>query len=182
MAMRAHWRRLRDSGKAAAYLRQCVVNRSRSVLRHHRVADRNARQLLPDMPSAEEGVLALLERSAVVAALHALPAKQREVVVLRYYANLSGPQIASVMGITPGSGGISDRAATAALIQPTASCLPAPCRPAWSREVSLVILRCTQSVSYDKTILVGNRHTLRRRRRGWVCGLAMAIQSVTAMR
>jgi RNA polymerase sigma-70 factor (sigma-E family) len=103
MAMRAHWRRLRDSGKAAAYLRQCVVNRSRSVLRHHRVADRNARQLLPDMPSAEEGALALLERSAVVAALHALPAKQREVVVLRYYADLSGPQIASVMGITQGS-------------------------------------------------------------------------------
>ena len=74
VAMRAHWRRLRDSGKAAAYLRQCVVNRSRSVLRRQRVASRNARQLLPDMPSAEEGALALLERSAVVAALHALPA------------------------------------------------------------------------------------------------------------
>ena len=103
VAMRAHWRRLRDSGKAAAYLRQCVVNRSRSVLRRQRVAGRNARQLLPDMPSAEEGALALLERSAVVAALHALPARQREVVVLRYYADLSGPQIASVMGITQGS-------------------------------------------------------------------------------
>jgi RNA polymerase sigma-70 factor (sigma-E family) len=103
VAMRAHWRRLRDSGKAAAYLRQCVVNRSRSVLRRQRVADRNARQLLPDMPSAEEGALALLERSAVVAALHELPARQREVVVLRYYADLSGPQIASVMGITQGS-------------------------------------------------------------------------------
>jgi RNA polymerase sigma-70 factor (sigma-E family) len=103
VAMRAHWRRLRDSGKAAAYLRQCVVNGSRSVLRRQRVADRNARQLLPDMPSAEEGALALLERSAVVAALHALPARQREVVVLRYYADLSGPQIASVMGITQGS-------------------------------------------------------------------------------
>ena len=103
VAMRAHWRRLRDSGKSAAYLRQCVVNRSRSVLRRQRVADRNAQQLLPDTPSAEEGALALLERSAVVAALHALPAKQREVVVLRYYADLSGPQIASVMGITQGS-------------------------------------------------------------------------------
>jgi len=103
VAMHARWHSLRDSGKAAAYLRQCVVNRSRSVLRRQRVADRNARQSLPDMPSAEEGALTLLGRSAVVAALHALPARQREVVVLRYYADLSGPQIASVMGITQGS-------------------------------------------------------------------------------
>jgi RNA polymerase sigma factor (sigma-70 family) len=55
------------------------------------------------MPSAEEGALALLEQSAVAAALKALPARQREVVVLPYFADLSGPQIASAMGITPGS-------------------------------------------------------------------------------
>ena len=34
VAMHANWRRLRDSGKASSYLRRCVVNRSRSVLRH----------------------------------------------------------------------------------------------------------------------------------------------------
>jgi RNA polymerase sigma-70 factor (sigma-E family) len=103
VAMHAHWRRLRDSGKAVAYLRRCVLNRSRSVLRHQKVVDRNAPQPLPDMPSAEEGALALLEQSTVAAALKTLPARQREVMVLRYFADLSGPQIASALGITPGA-------------------------------------------------------------------------------
>ena len=46
VAMYASWRRLRDSGKASSYLRRCVVNRSRSVLRHRVVVEsggRNAR-------------------------------------------------------------------------------------------------------------------------------------------
>jgi DNA-directed RNA polymerase specialized sigma24 family protein len=33
-ALPAAWPRLRDNEKALTYLRQCVVNRSRSVLRH----------------------------------------------------------------------------------------------------------------------------------------------------
>jgi RNA polymerase sigma-70 factor (sigma-E family) len=103
VAMHANWRRLRDSGKALSYLRQCVVNRSRSVLRHRIIVDRHAPQPMPDMPSAEQGALALLERSAVVDALHALSARQREVVVLRYYAEFSEAQIASAMGISRGA-------------------------------------------------------------------------------
>jgi DNA-directed RNA polymerase specialized sigma24 family protein len=52
IAMHGGWRRLRDSDKALWYLRQSVVNRSRSVLRHRVVVDRNAPQPTPDMPSA----------------------------------------------------------------------------------------------------------------------------------
>lgn len=103
VAMHANWRRLRDSEKALLYLRRCVVNRSRSVLRHRVVVDRNAPQLLPEMPSAEQGAIALLERSAVVAALRGLSPRQREALVLRYYAELSEAQIASAMGISRGS-------------------------------------------------------------------------------
>ena len=55
------------------------------------------------MPSAESGALALLERSAVMAALRRLPDRQREAVVLRYYGDLSEAQIAAAMGITPGA-------------------------------------------------------------------------------
>ena len=44
--------------------------------------------------------MALLERSAVVAALRALPARQRETLVLRYYADLSRAQIAGAMAIS----------------------------------------------------------------------------------
>jgi RNA polymerase sigma-70 factor (sigma-E family) len=103
IAMHSSWRRLRDSEKALSYLRQSVVNRSRSVLRHRMVVDRNAPKPAPDMPSAEQGALSLLERSAVVAALRELPPRQREALVLRYYGDLSEAQIASAMGISRGA-------------------------------------------------------------------------------
>jgi hypothetical protein len=57
IAIHANWRRLQDIDKAAGYLRQCVVNRSHSVLRHRGVVNRNMHQPLPDMPSAEEDFL-----------------------------------------------------------------------------------------------------------------------------
>ncbi len=102
-AMHHAWRRLRDSDKALSYLRQAVVNRSRSVLRHRTVIDRNAPKPAPDEPSAEQGALALIERSAVVAALRTLPDRQREAIVLRYYADLSEADIAATMGISKGA-------------------------------------------------------------------------------
>ena len=103
VAMHGGWHRLRDNDKALAYLRQAVVNRSRSVLRHRQVVDRNAPKPAPDMPSAEHGAIALFERSAVIAALRTLPARQREAVVLRFYADLPEAQIAETMRISRGA-------------------------------------------------------------------------------
>jgi RNA polymerase sigma-70 factor (sigma-E family) len=103
VAMHTGWRRVRDRDKALAYLRQSVVNRSRSVLRHRTVVDKNAPKPAPDEPSAEQGAMALLERTAVIAALRELPERQREALVLRYYADLSEAQIASAMGISRGA-------------------------------------------------------------------------------
>ena len=103
VAMHGGWQRLRDAEKALAYLRQAVVNRSRSVLRHRTVIDKNMQKAPPDMPSAEHGALVLLERHAVVAALRDLPERQREAIVLRYYADLSEAQIAASMGISRGA-------------------------------------------------------------------------------
>ena len=103
VAMHDGWRRLRDNDKALSYLRQSVVNRSRSVLRHQVVVDRNAPKPAPDMPSAEQGAMTLLERSAVVTALRTLPARQREALVLRFYGDLSEAQIAASMGISKGA-------------------------------------------------------------------------------
>jgi len=108
VAMHSSWRRLRDSEKALAYLRQAVVNRSRSRLRHLKVADRKAPALLSTdsvagLPSAEHGALAALERERVMRALRSLPVRQREVLVLRYYADLSEAQIAEAMGISTGA-------------------------------------------------------------------------------
>ena len=103
VAMHSVWRRLGDSDKALSYLRRSVVNRSRSVLRHRGVADRTAPERPADMPCAEHSAFVLLERSAVVADLRALPPRQREALVLRYYGDMSVTQIASVMGISRGS-------------------------------------------------------------------------------
>src|SRR5215475_6063489 len=102
-AMHVAWRRLRDSEKALSYLRQAVVNKSRSVLRHRTVVDKNAPKPAPDEPSAEHAAMALIERTAVVAALRALPDRQREALVLRYYADFSEADIATTMGISRGA-------------------------------------------------------------------------------
>ncbi len=97
------WRRLRDPENALAYLRQSVVNRSRSRLRHQKVEDRKAPRPMPDAPSAEYGALHAVERSAVMTALRDLPRRQREVLVLRYYSDLSEAQIADALGISSGA-------------------------------------------------------------------------------
>ena len=102
-AMHTALRRLRDSDKALSYLRQAVVNKSRSVLRHRTVVDKNAPKPAPDEPSAEHAAMALIERTAVVAALRALPERQREAIVLRYYADFSEADIAAAMGISRGA-------------------------------------------------------------------------------
>ena len=102
-AMHVAWRRLNDKDKALQYLRQTVVNKSRSVLRHRKVVDMHAPKPAPDEPSAEQGALVLLERSAVAAALRSLPERQREAIALRYYADFSEADIAKAMGISKGA-------------------------------------------------------------------------------
>jgi len=103
IAMHDGWHRLRDEDKALSYLKQAVVNRSKSVLRHRSVVDRNAPKPAPDMPSAEQGAISRLERSAVITALRGLPDRQRQALVLRYYADMSEAQIAEMMGISKGA-------------------------------------------------------------------------------
>ena len=103
VAMHGAWRRLREPEKALSYLRQSVVNRSRSVLRHRAVVEKYAPKGLPDAPSAENGAITELERSAVVKALGALPNRLREALVLRYYGDLSEAEIAQTMGISRGA-------------------------------------------------------------------------------
>ena len=103
VAMHAAWRRLRDSDRALAYLRQSIVNRSRSVRRHRALVGRNASQPGSGMPSAERGALPSLEHAAVVRALRSLPDRQREALALTYYGNLSEAQVASAMGVSQGT-------------------------------------------------------------------------------
>lgn len=107
VATHGRWGRLRDPDRALAYLRQAVVNRSRSALRHRGVVERHARDegLLPAerAAGADDAAVAGERRATVLAALARLPERQREVLVLRHYAGLSEAEIAEALGISSGS-------------------------------------------------------------------------------
>jgi RNA polymerase sigma-70 factor (sigma-E family) len=100
-----HWWRLREPDRALGYLRTSVVNGARSALRHRVVARRYADGLRPppDVPSAESTLIENVDNAMLLAALRQLPARQRETLVLRYYADLSEAEIAETMGISRGA-------------------------------------------------------------------------------
>jgi RNA polymerase sigma-70 factor (sigma-E family) len=103
VAMHGRWSRLRDPDNAVAYLRQAVVNRSRSALRHRGVVERHRSRVVPDEPGADEAVLAADRRRQVLDALARLSDRQREVLTLRYFLDLSEQEIATTLGISAGS-------------------------------------------------------------------------------
>jgi RNA polymerase sigma-70 factor (sigma-E family) len=103
VAMHGTWHRLREPEKALAYIRQSVVNRARSSQRHHAVVDRHTAHHVDNAPAADEHALAVERRDEVMTALHHLPTRQREVLVLRYYSELSEAEIADALGISRGA-------------------------------------------------------------------------------
>ena len=110
VALHGRWRGLRDPHLGLAYLRQSVVNRSRSVLRHRAVQLRHlssaaAQQAAarPSLPGADDAVVRRAHRAAVLDALQRLSERQREVLVLRYYLDLDEAGIAEALGISRGS-------------------------------------------------------------------------------
>jgi RNA polymerase sigma-70 factor (sigma-E family) len=105
-AFTAVWRRrhsLDDGMNAMPYLRKSVVNQARSVLRRRRVAQAFRPDRARQVSSAEDTVLLSLEHRELLNALRLLAPRQREVVVLRYWAGLSEAEIAETMGISKGA-------------------------------------------------------------------------------
>ena len=101
--LHGRWPRLADPGSAHAYLRTSVVNGSRSALRHRGVTERY-RQPGPTAPAGpEERAVQADQDGRVLAALRALPRRQQEVLVLRYYSDLSETEIAQSLGISRGA-------------------------------------------------------------------------------
>jgi RNA polymerase sigma-70 factor (sigma-E family) len=109
VAMHGRWRRLREPDKALGYLRRSVVNAARSAHRHHDVSDRHllrerrTGEVHRSAASAEQQALNGETRTELMHALDALPQRQREVLVLRYYSDLSEHDIATVLGISHGT-------------------------------------------------------------------------------
>ena len=94
------WPRIRHEGNEEAYCRQIMVraniDESRRPWRRERPTDE-----LPDRPGAQPTPVE--ERSALFAALQALPEQQRKVVVLRHWLGLSVRETATELGINEGT-------------------------------------------------------------------------------
>ncbi|MCC9309406.1 SigE family RNA polymerase sigma factor [Kitasatospora sp. RB6PN24] len=98
-----HGERLDDLDNALGYLRTSVVNGARSVLRRRKTAREYVPPHETDAPSAEEHAVLNDEHRRVVAALQQLTERQREVLVLRYWSDLSEAQIAETLGLSRGA-------------------------------------------------------------------------------
>ncbi|MFI9050718.1 RNA polymerase sigma factor [Streptomyces sp. NPDC053427] len=98
-----HGERLDEVDNALAYLRTAVVNAARSVLRRRRTARDYTPPYETDAPSAEERIVLDEEHREVFAALGGLTARRREVLVLRYWGDLTEAQIAETLGISRGA-------------------------------------------------------------------------------
>jgi RNA polymerase sigma-70 factor (sigma-E family) len=95
------WDRLADHRNVPGYLRVSVLNGCRSNLRRARRAPRAL--AVPPAASAEADALASEEQRAAVAALRRLPPRQREALVLRYFAELPEQETALAMGVSRGT-------------------------------------------------------------------------------
>lgn len=100
--------RMTRPGEEIAYIRACVLNGCRSVLRRRAITRRSAAfhdvgQDLADSQSVEAEVIRAESRKQVLAALAELPPRRREVLVLRYYLGLSEAQIAATLGVSAGT-------------------------------------------------------------------------------
>lgn len=103
IGLHRRWRRLNDPQQAVAYLRTSVINNTRSVQRRWSVAAKHPDDRPLDVPSAESGAMRSVAGEAVVEALRTLPRRQREALVLRYYADLSEAEIADAMNVSRGA-------------------------------------------------------------------------------
>ncbi|HUD37431.1 MAG TPA: sigma-70 family RNA polymerase sigma factor [Streptosporangiaceae bacterium] len=107
--------RLKDHGEIQPYLRAAVINRARSVLRSRSRALRRAVLHEPPGRSAEAVVLEDADRAEVMTAVARLPRRAREVLVLRYYLDLTDTEIAAALGVSRGTVSSTASRAIAAL-------------------------------------------------------------------
>lgn len=95
--------RIRDEARAAAYLRSIVINLARDHNRRGLVSLRHRPPAQPDEPSAEETVGERQRRAEVVEALRSLPRRQRDCLTLRYFYDMSVPEVAATLGLSDNS-------------------------------------------------------------------------------
>lgn len=96
-----HWSRISRLESPDAYLHRAMVNNNVSRQRRRRVVQ----FLTPWIPDRvqQSGAAQVEQRSLLLRALAELPPRQRAVVVLRYWEDLSEQQVAEALGCSPGN-------------------------------------------------------------------------------
>jgi len=112
-----NWDGLDDPGNALTYVRSAVLNRCRNALRQRGQRERRDRQDPGPMASESAEAVALIgeEHQEVLAGIRALPDRQREALVLRFYLDLSEEETARAMGVSRGTVKSATSRAVAAL-------------------------------------------------------------------
>ena len=95
----AAWPKVRDVHAAPGYARTVLVNTASSWFRKRSWRNERPTAVLPDLVDEHDPS----DRPALMSALAVLPPRQRAVVVLRYYEDLSVAQAASALGVSEGT-------------------------------------------------------------------------------
>jgi RNA polymerase sigma-70 factor (sigma-E family) len=95
----ASWRKVQDPAAAPAYARVVLANTAASWFRRRSWRNERPTEILPDTGTEHDPTT----RTAVVEALATLAPRQRAVVVLRYYDDLSVREVAHALGISEGT-------------------------------------------------------------------------------
>ncbi|MFD4571466.1 SigE family RNA polymerase sigma factor [Streptomyces sp. NPDC058417] len=99
------WERIEDHRAVDGYVRRALVNTRTSQWRKRKV-DEFACDELPEpepLPGTDDPAERQALRDAMWRAIMKLPARQRAMVVLRYYEDLSEVQTAEVLGVSVGT-------------------------------------------------------------------------------
>ena len=110
----AAWARVSRADEPLAYVRRMAIN---AALQHHRRASTRRESVVERTPDGQQRAREddWLAHDEVWTAIQALPTRQRAVVVLRYYEDLSERQIADVLRCRPGTVKSQSSAALATL-------------------------------------------------------------------
>ncbi len=90
-------------GAELAYLRRTVINLSHGHHRHLRVVRSRPTDPQRDGEAAEVDAVRRDGQRQIAAAIRALPRRQRDCIVLRFYAEMTDTEIADALAISPGS-------------------------------------------------------------------------------
>ncbi|OEU94400.1 SigE family RNA polymerase sigma factor [Streptomyces oceani] len=96
------WDGIADKALADAYLRRVMINTRTEWWRSRRLQETPTDQL-PDVVAVEDGTEQRADRALLMEALGTLAPKQRSVVVLRHWEQMSTEETATALGMSPGT-------------------------------------------------------------------------------